>query len=157
MVANLILLCSLKTYLSFKTWKHLLESRGYLIHLFFSGGHLSTHCFQYLRHYCVHFFSFFYFAQPMPLFCNKTLRDSNKNLEHLFGGWKNLSSMFLCSLPVQEQNIFGWIQMESMFLQKGNMHACLFLFLCHHGKYSYGLLHTIDLFTWGFRLYDAMI
>jgi hypothetical protein len=23
----------------------------------------------------------------MSLFCNKTLRDSNKNLEHLFGGW----------------------------------------------------------------------
>ena len=36
MVANLILLCSLKTYLSFETWKHLLESRGYLIHLSFS-------------------------------------------------------------------------------------------------------------------------
>ena len=35
MVANLILLCSLKTYLSFETWKHLLENRGYLIHLFF--------------------------------------------------------------------------------------------------------------------------
>ena len=24
----------------------------------------------------------------MLLFCNKTLRDSNKNLEYLFGGWK---------------------------------------------------------------------
>ena len=35
MVANLILLCSLKIYLSFETWKHLLENRGYLIHLFF--------------------------------------------------------------------------------------------------------------------------
>ena len=35
MVANLILVCSLKTYLSFETWKHLLESRGYFIHLFF--------------------------------------------------------------------------------------------------------------------------
>ena len=35
MVANLILFCSLKTYLSFETWKHLLESRGYLIHLSF--------------------------------------------------------------------------------------------------------------------------
>ena len=31
---NLILLYSLKTYLFFETWKHLLESRGYLIHLF---------------------------------------------------------------------------------------------------------------------------
>jgi hypothetical protein len=35
MVTNLILLCSLKTYLSFETWKQLLENRGYLIHLFF--------------------------------------------------------------------------------------------------------------------------
>ena len=38
MVAKLILLCSLKTYLSYETWKHLLESRGYLIHLFFQAG-----------------------------------------------------------------------------------------------------------------------
>ena len=48
-VASLILLCSLKTYLSFETWKHLLESRGYLIHfILFLGGHLSTHCFNIL-------------------------------------------------------------------------------------------------------------
>jgi hypothetical protein len=31
----LILLCSLKTYLSFETWKQLLENGGYLIHPFF--------------------------------------------------------------------------------------------------------------------------
>ena len=35
----------------------------------------------------------------MSLFYNKTLRDSNKNLEHLFGGCKNLSSMFLVLTP----------------------------------------------------------
>jgi hypothetical protein len=28
------------------------------------------------------------FCIAMPLFCNKTLSDSNKNLEHLFGEWK---------------------------------------------------------------------
>ena len=59
----LILFCSLKTYLSFETWKHLLENKGYLIYLFlFLGRHLSTHCFQYLGHFCVYFFlnSFFY-------------------------------------------------------------------------------------------------
>jgi hypothetical protein len=62
MVTNLILLCSLKTYLSFETWKHLLESRGYLIHLlFYSGGHLSTHYSRYLGHLCVHFFLFSFF------------------------------------------------------------------------------------------------
>jgi hypothetical protein len=31
---NLILLYSLKIYLSFKTWKHLLENRGYLLFIF---------------------------------------------------------------------------------------------------------------------------
>ena len=37
MVANLILLCSLKTYLTFEAWKSLQENMGYLIHfsLFF--------------------------------------------------------------------------------------------------------------------------
>ena len=70
MVANLILLCSLETYLSFEIWKHLLESRGYLIHLFFfSGGHLSTHCFGYLGHFCVHFFSSLFFSF-LSLFLN---------------------------------------------------------------------------------------
>jgi predicted ferric reductase len=34
-VANLILLCFLETYLSFETWKHLQESKGYLIYRFF--------------------------------------------------------------------------------------------------------------------------
>jgi hypothetical protein len=37
----------------------------------------------------------------------------------------------------------------------GQMHAYLFLFLCCHGEYSYGFLHTTKLFTWGFRIYDA--
>ena len=76
MVANLILLCSLKTYLSFETWKHLLENRGYLIHLFFSGGHLSTHCFKYLGHLSIFFSSSFFYEQLlhslMSLFCNRT-------------------------------------------------------------------------------------
>jgi hypothetical protein len=51
MVANLILLYSLKTCLSFEPGNIFLqENMGYLIHLsfFFSGGHLSTHCFKYL-------------------------------------------------------------------------------------------------------------
>jgi hypothetical protein len=36
------------------------------------------------------------------------------------------------------------------------MHAYLFLFLCHHGEYLHGFLHTTNLFTWGFRIYDAL-
>ena len=34
----------------------------------------------------------------MLLFCIKLLKDSNKNLEHLFGGW-NLSRIFLVFSP----------------------------------------------------------
>jgi hypothetical protein len=67
MVANLILLCSLTTYLSFETWKQMLESRGYLIHLFFSDGHLSTHCFRYLGHLSI-FFNFLFFLFFLSLF-----------------------------------------------------------------------------------------
>ena len=66
----IILLCSLKTYHSFKTWKHLLENRGYLIHLsfFFSDGHLSTYCFRYLGHLFI-FFSTLFFSFFMNNFC----------------------------------------------------------------------------------------
>ena len=57
----LILLCSLKTYLSFETWKILLqENMGYLIHLFlFSDRHLSTHYFKYLKHLSIFLISLF--------------------------------------------------------------------------------------------------
>ena len=66
----LILLCFLKAYLSFETWKQLLESRGYLIHLFFSGEHLSTHCFRYLGLLSI-FSQLFFFIFPffMNNFC----------------------------------------------------------------------------------------
>jgi hypothetical protein len=48
MVANLILLCSLKTYLFLETWKYFCERTGAILFIslfFFLGGHLSTHCF----------------------------------------------------------------------------------------------------------------
>jgi len=41
-------------------------------------------------------------------------------------------------------------------MQKENMLG-KFLFLCHHGEYFFGLLHTIDLLTWGLRFYDAIM
>ena len=68
MVANLILLCSLKTYLSFETWKHFCKRTWAIlfISLSFSGRHLNTHCFKYLKHFCVHFFLFSFF---MNNFC----------------------------------------------------------------------------------------
>ena len=66
----LILLCSLKTYLPFETWKHFLESIGYLIHLFFSRRASKYPLFQISRT-LVHFFStpFFLFSFFMNNFC----------------------------------------------------------------------------------------
>ena len=95
MVANLILLCSLKTYLSFETWKQLCkktEAILFIFFFFFPGGHLSTHCFS--NSDTCPFFSYL-FLFFMNNFCIATcffsaielLRDSNKNLEHLFGGY----------------------------------------------------------------------
>ena len=107
MVANLILLCSLKTYHSFETWKHLLDNRGYLILLFFFflGRHLSTHCFKYLGHLSIFFQLLFFLLlifmnnfciAPISLFYNKTLREisirtwsiylvDGKSNKHVFG------------------------------------------------------------------------
>jgi hypothetical protein len=68
MVANLISLCSLKTYLSFLEFgNNFQENMGYLIHFslslfsFFRRA-LSTHSFGYLRHLSIfsQFFSFFF-------------------------------------------------------------------------------------------------
>ena len=66
---NLILLCSVKTYLSSQTWKHFCKRTWAILFVFFffSGGHLSTHCFQYLRHLSIFFNSFFLFF--MNNFC----------------------------------------------------------------------------------------
>ena len=96
MVANLILLCSLKTYLSFKTWEQLCKKTWAVLFISsFLGGHRSTHCFQYLGHLSIffNFFSFFLFFMnnfciaPCLFSATKLLRDSNKNLEHLFSGY----------------------------------------------------------------------
>ena len=112
MVANLILLCSLKLR------KLLQENMGYLIHLFlsslfFSSGHLSTHCFRYLGHLSIFsilsfFLNNFFFLQ-LKLF----KRDIYNNLEHLsyqayfcvysqcrsrafLGGWKHVFAHSQC-------------------------------------------------------------
>ena len=150
MVDILILLCSLKTSLSFESWKYFCKRTRAILFIFllFLGGHLSTHCFQYLEHFCVHFFLFFFFFyeqllhSPMPLFCNKTLRDSNKNLEHLFGGCKTYqdvfgvysqcrsetflsgskwNGMFLHLPPMQKQCIFGWCVRDLNFKSMTNL------------------------------------
>ena len=64
MVANLILLCSLKTSLSFVTWKQLCKKTWAILFIssLFLGWHQSTHCFIYLRHLSIFstLFSLFY-------------------------------------------------------------------------------------------------
>ena len=122
MVANLILLCSLKTYLSFGTWKHLLENRGYLIHhLFifhlFLGGHLSTHCFRYLGYLSI--FSQLFFMKnfciaPCFFSTTKLLRDSNKNLEHLFGG-KPIKHIFGVYSQCRSKTFLGGSKWKACF------------------------------------------
>ena len=65
MVAILILLCSLKTYLLFETWKQFCKKTWAILFisfsLFFPGGHLSTHCFRYLGHLSIFSHHFFFF------------------------------------------------------------------------------------------------
>ena len=68
MVANLILLCSLKTYLSFGTQKILCKKTWAILFISsFLGGHQSTHYFIYLRHFSMFFNTFFLFF--MNNFC----------------------------------------------------------------------------------------
>ena len=71
MVANVILLCSLKhislvwnlKILCKKTWAIL------FIFLLFLDGHLSTHCFRYLGHLSIFSYLFFLFSFFMNNFC----------------------------------------------------------------------------------------
>jgi hypothetical protein len=104
-VANLILLCSLKTYLSFETWKQLCKKTWAIlfISLFSSGELQSTHCFKYLEHLSIFSSAFFFmnnFCIGTCLFlATKLLSDSNKNLEHLFRRYP-VGNIFWCLLAV---------------------------------------------------------
>ena len=64
----------------------------------------------------------------MSLFYNKTLRDSNKNLEHLFGGCKNLSSMFLVLTPSVGVEHF-WVDLDGKHVFAERKYACMFIFI----------------------------
>jgi hypothetical protein len=67
MVANLILLCFLKTYLPLELENIFAREQGLSYSFFFfSGGHLSTHYFRYLGHlsiFLILFFSSFLFNE----------------------------------------------------------------------------------------------
>ena len=51
----------------------------------------------------------------MSLFYNKTLRDSNKNLEHLFGGWKIYQACFVFTPSVGVKYIF-FVDLDGMYV-----------------------------------------
>jgi hypothetical protein len=95
LLGNLTLFWNLEIFLQ--------ENRGYLIHLsFFSGGHLSTHCFRYLRHLCVFFSTFFYeyfFIAPYIFSATKLWERYQQELWAFIWWMKNLSSMFLVFTP----------------------------------------------------------
>ena len=103
MVANIILLCSLKHIsLDWNLENTLQGNMGYLIHLFFSlflGGHLSTHYFQYLRHLSIFFNTF-----SLNNFCIATCLFSaietfqERHLQEL--GAFILTIIFLCLFPI---------------------------------------------------------
>ena len=46
----------------------------------------------------------------MLLFYNKLLRDSNKNLEHLFGGWKPIKYIFVFTPSVGVKHF--WVDLN---------------------------------------------
>ena len=114
------------TYFYYAPWKHIsllklennfarkegLSYSSFL--LFFFGGHLSTHCFRYLGHLSI-FSSFFinnFCIAPCFFYATKLLRDSNKNLEHLFGGYPNKNFF----------GVFSW--WSKTFLDGSRWKAC---------------------------------
>ena len=109
LVANLILLCSLKTYLSFQSWKHFCKRTGAILFIFFFflGGHLSTHYFQYIsdtypffNSFCPFFMNYFCIA-PCLFSATKLWERYQQELWSICFEWmENLSNMFLYSLPV---------------------------------------------------------
>ena len=74
-----------------------------------------------------------------PMFCLKCVLLIRQGRDQVHGlcwwGNTNKTKNFLICIMQKEICMYG-----------------IFIFLCHHSKYSYGLLHTIDLFTWGFKL-----
>jgi hypothetical protein len=92
MVANLILLCSLKIYLFLKLGNNFARKHGLSYSFFLQAGIgvpivldiLDTCPFFQFFLFLFHFINNFYIARCI-LSAIKLLRDNNKNLEHLFG------------------------------------------------------------------------
>ena len=146
MVANLILLCFLKTYLSFETWKQLCKKTWAILFISSFFSQASEYPLFYISRTLVHFFFLSFFMNnfciaPCLLSATKLLRDSNKNLEHLFGGYPighifgvhsqyksktflggfRWNGMFLRLPPVQELCICGWCVCDLDFKSMTNL------------------------------------
>ena len=90
---------------------------SYLIHLSFLSGHLSAHCFQYLEHFCVHFFlnSFFMnnFCIALCFFSATKLWERCQHELRAFIWWINLSSISLIFSPSIGVKHF-WVDLNEM-------------------------------------------
>jgi hypothetical protein len=110
MVAKLILLCSLKEISLLKFGNIIVREQG--LFFIFSGRHLSTHCFQYLRHFCVYFFFSFFklLHSPMSLFYNKTLREISTKTWSIYFEWKPNEHVFVFTPSVEVE--YFWVDLN---------------------------------------------
>ena len=147
MVANLILLCSLKTYLSFETFKQLCKKTCAILFISsFLGGHQSTHCFQQLGHLSIFFNTLSFFMNNFCIaqcffFAIKTFERQQQEFgafiwwisyqeyfcvhsqcrsETFLGGFRG-NGMLLRLPPVQEQCICGWCVRDLNFKSMTNL------------------------------------
>ena len=120
-VANLILLCSLKTYLCFKTWKQLYNRTWAILFISSFFQRASEYPLISISRTLVHFFLSFFFMNNFciaPCFFStaKLLRDSNKNLEHLFGGYP-IGHIFGVHSQYKSKTFLGGSRWNGMFLR----------------------------------------
>ena len=111
LVANLILLCSLK-YISL-LWNIFYENMGYL----FSSFSFSPFLFIYFG--LLLYPSFIYFCITHVSFHNKPLREILSKTWIIY--FDNPNKYFFCLLLVQQQNILGWT--KSIFLRISSVEA----------------------------------
>ena len=147
-VANLILLCSLKTYLSFETWKKIARAQGLSYSSLSFFRQASKHpFFKYLRHFCVHFFQPFFSFFLMNNFCiapclfsaTKLWEIATRTLEQLFDGYP-IGHIFLVFTPNVGVKHF-LVDLDGM--------ACFFAYpQCRSSAYVGGVYVILILRAW---------
>ena len=125
MVANPNSTLLLKNLTLFWNLKTVARVQGLSYSSLFLDGHLSTHYFRYLGHLSIFsqlFFSFLSFFMnnfciaPCLFSATKLLRDSNKNLEHLFDGY-HIKTIFGVNSQCRSKTFFfGGSRWNGMFL-----------------------------------------